>query len=179
MAGYHELFSGVWPASTIPFNDDGNVLFDAFADHCVWLVDSGCRGVVFNGSLGEYEALSASERRRVVETAVVATTPESEMAAVAARLEGSLTGTIHFEPGDEGWARQMIETLARRVGRIIANGFPTGVRASTAMHHGGPFPATTASQYTSVGARAVDRFLRPVCLQDMPDDLVPDWARVS
>lgn len=55
----------------------------------------------------------------------------------------------------------------------------TDMAVSSVMPHGGHFSATTASQYTSVGARAVDRFLRPVCLQDMPADLVPDWARVS
>ncbi|MCA8251475.1 hypothetical protein LGN12_30485, partial [Burkholderia multivorans] len=78
---------------------------------------------------------------------------------------------------DSGWpclqgAGQPV--LERKAGRILANGFPTGVEVCHAMVHGGPFPSTGSSMYTSVGASAIERFLRPVCLQDLPDSLLPD-----
>ncbi len=63
--------------------------------------------------------------------------------------------------------------LERKVGRILANGWPTGVEVSTAMVHGGPFPATSDSRTTSVGTAAIERFLRPVCYQDLPEALLP------
>jgi NADP-dependent aldehyde dehydrogenase len=68
-------------------------------------------------------------------------------------------------------------TLERKAGRILFNGFPTGVEVCHAMVHGGPFPATSDSRTTSVGATAIDRFLRPVCYQDVPPDLLPDALR--
>ncbi|MNN96272.1 Alpha-ketoglutaric semialdehyde dehydrogenase [compost metagenome] len=63
--------------------------------------------------------------------------------------------------------------LERKAGRILANGFPTGVEVCHAMVHGGPFPSTSNAMFTSVGATAIDRFLRPVCYQDLPDELLP------
>ncbi|MOA43708.1 Alpha-ketoglutaric semialdehyde dehydrogenase [compost metagenome] len=63
--------------------------------------------------------------------------------------------------------------LERKAGRILANGFPTGVEVCHAMVHGGPFPSTSNAMFTSVGASAIDRFLRPVCYQDLPDELLP------
>ena len=67
--------------------------------------------------------------------------------------------------------------LERKVGRILVNGWPTGVEVCHAMVHGGPYPATSDSRVTSVGTRAIERFLRPVCYQDVPQDLLPPELR--
>jgi alpha-ketoglutaric semialdehyde dehydrogenase len=97
----------------------------------------------------------------------------AEMMAVAEHLEGQLTATLQIEPPDYPLARQLLPTLERKVGRILANGFPTGVEVTHAMVHGGPFPATSDARATSVGSTAIERFLRPVCYQDLPADLLP------
>ncbi|HEY2070148.1 MAG TPA: aldehyde dehydrogenase (NADP(+)) [Rhizomicrobium sp.] len=96
-----------------------------------------------------------------------------ELIAVLHGLEGQLTATLHMEADDHGDARQLLPLLERKVGRILVNGWPTGVEVSPAMVHGGPFPATSDSRSTSVGTLAIDRFLRPVCYQNMPGDLLP------
>ena len=97
-----------------------------------------------------------------------------EMREVAEHLEGQLTSTLHLETTDNELARQLLPILERKAGRIVFNGYPTGVEVSYAMVHGGPFPATTDSRTTSVGATAIERFLRPVCYQDMPATLLPE-----
>lgn len=97
-----------------------------------------------------------------------------EMLAVAEHLEGQLTATLQIDEGDLALARKLLPALERKVGRILANGFPTGVEVCHAMVHGGPFPATSNAMFTSVGATAIDRFLRPVCYQDLPDALLPE-----
>jgi NADP-dependent aldehyde dehydrogenase len=71
----------------------------------------------------------------------------------------------------------LLPLLERKVGRILANGFPTGVEVSTAMVHGGPFPATADGRSTSVGTGAIARFLRPVCYQNLPQELLPEALR--
>jgi 2,5-dioxopentanoate dehydrogenase len=98
---------------------------------------------------------------------------EDEMIAVARQLEGQLTATLLMDKGDIELARRLLPVLERKAGRILANGFPTGVEVSYAMVHGGPFPATSDSRWTSVGAMAIERFLRPVCYQDLPAALLP------
>jgi NADP-dependent aldehyde dehydrogenase len=70
-------------------------------------------------------------------------------------------------------ARTLLPTLERKAGRLLVNGFPTGVEVAHAMVHGGPFPATSDSRSTSVGSLAIHRFLRPVCYQDFPAALLP------
>ncbi|HEY3597420.1 MAG TPA: aldehyde dehydrogenase (NADP(+)), partial [Paraburkholderia sp.] len=97
-----------------------------------------------------------------------------EMVKVAEYLEGQLTATLQVEPEDHELARELLPTLERKAGRILANGYPTGVEVSHAMVHGGPFPATSDSRATSVGALAIERFLRPVCYQDLPAGLLPE-----
>jgi len=98
---------------------------------------------------------------------------EAEMLAVAQALEGQLTATLHLEADDHAQARRLLPVLERKAGRILANGFPTGVEVSHAMVHGGSFPATSDGRSTSVGTAAIERFLRPVCYQDLPDALLP------
>jgi NADP-dependent aldehyde dehydrogenase len=108
---------------------------------------------------------------------LIACRDEAEMLAVARHLEGQLTATVHATDADHGIAAALLPVLERKVGRILFNGFPTGVEVSHAMVHGGPFPATSDSRSTSVGATAIERFLRPVCYQDVPQNLLPDALR--
>lgn len=107
--------------------------------------------------------------------AVVVRCEPDAMVAVARAIPGSLTGTIHAE-SDEAGSEPVLElrdVLIERVGRLVWNGFPTGVAIAPAMHHGGPYPATTHSGFTSVGQASVRRFLRPVTFQDVPEGALP------
>ncbi|MBN8817251.1 MAG: aldehyde dehydrogenase (NADP(+)) [Sphingomonas sp.] len=97
----------------------------------------------------------------------------AELAQVLAAVEGQLTVAVHFADADHGLVRDLLPLAMDRAGRVLANGFGTGVEVSPAMVHGGPYPATTDSRTTSVGTLAIDRFLRPICLQDFPEDLLP------
>ena len=96
----------------------------------------------------------------------------AELIQALQQLDGQLTATLHLETDDAAVAAPLIRILERKAGRILANGWPTGVEVSHAMVHGGPFPATSDSRTTSVGTLAIERFLRPVCYQDIPDDLL-------
>lgn len=100
-----------------------------------------------------------------------------EVARVLEAMEGQLTATLQLDAADHDLARPLLPILERKAGRILANGWPTGVEVSYAMVHGGPFPATSDPRSTSVGAAAIERFLRPVCYQDLPDDLLPALLR--
>ncbi|TDD30548.1 aldehyde dehydrogenase (NADP(+)) [Nonomuraea terrae] len=95
----------------------------------------------------------------------------SELPSVLERLEGSLTATVHSTQPDE--AAGVAEVLTKKAGRVIWNGWPTGVAVCWAMHHGGPWPSSTTT-FTSVGATAIDRWLAPTAYQDWPDALLPD-----
>jgi len=97
-----------------------------------------------------------------------------ELLQVAEHLEGQLTATLHLDAADHADAQRLLPILERKAGRILANGFPTGVEVCHAMVHGGPFPSTSNAMFTSVGATAIARFLRPVCYQDLPDALRPE-----
>jgi NADP-dependent aldehyde dehydrogenase len=97
-----------------------------------------------------------------------------ELLEVAKHVEGQLTITLQLESGDYADVRRLLPVLERKAGRILANGFPTGVEVCHAMVHGGPFPSTSNAMFTSVGATAIDRFLRPVCYQDLPEELLPE-----
>jgi alpha-ketoglutaric semialdehyde dehydrogenase len=99
------------------------------------------------------------------------------MRALLERLEGQLTVTLQMEDADIDLARALLPTLERKAGRLLVNGWPTGVEVSHAMVHGGPFPATSDGRSTSVGTLAIRRFLRPVCYQDLPHDLLPEVLR--
>ena len=101
----------------------------------------------------------------------------SEIRAVLGKLEGQLTAALHMDAGDHNAARALLPVLERKVGRILVNGFGTGVEVGHAMVHGGPYPATSDGRTTSVGSLAIDRFLRPVCYQDLPDALLPPELR--
>ena len=98
---------------------------------------------------------------------------ESDLLRAAQQLEGHLTATIHGTDEDLARSQELIRVLETKVGRIVFNGFPTGVEVNHAMVHGGPFPATSDSRTTSVGSMAILRFARPVCYQDFPEGALP------
>lgn len=101
------------------------------------------------------------------------------MREIVEALEGQLTGALHIDEADYGDARAFLPVLERRVGRILVNGFGTGVEVGHAMVHGGPFPSTSDGKSTSVGSAAISRFLRPVSYQDMPELLLPDALKAA
>ena len=96
-----------------------------------------------------------------------------DMRAAADRLEGQLTASVHAASDEWGALRGLMASLERRAGRVIVNGFPTGVEVSPAMNHGGPYPASSDTRFTSVGTGAILRFARPVCFQGYADALLP------
>ena len=101
----------------------------------------------------------------------------SEMCALAEGLEGQLTTTLHLDDDDTPLAADLLPVLEEKSGRILANGFPTGVEVASAMMHGGPYPASTDVRSTSVGTLAIARWLRPVSYQNVPLELLPEDLR--
>lgn len=100
-----------------------------------------------------------------------------DMLHVAKLMKGQLTATLHSEGDEMGDYPELVDQLGLRVGRVLVNGFPTGVEVCDAMVHGGPFPASTDSRFTSVGTTAIARFVRPVCYQNFPESLLPEALR--
>jgi NADP-dependent aldehyde dehydrogenase len=92
-------------------------------------------------------------------------------------LEGQLTAAVHFAASDTAQLAALLPLLESKAGRILANGFGTGVEVSHAMVHGGPYPATSDGRSTSVGTLAIRRFLRPICYQDIPNTVLPEELR--
>ncbi|EAQ01639.1 NAD-dependent aldehyde dehydrogenase [Pseudooceanicola batsensis HTCC2597] len=105
---------------------------------------------------------------------VVRVSGEEEMASLARGFEGQLTATLHMDEGDTKLARALLPILERKAGRLLVNGFPTGVEVADSMVHGGPYPASTNFGATSVGTLSIRRFLRPVCYQDVPATILPE-----
>lgn len=113
-------------------------------------------------------------------SSLVVRCPDLEaMLGIVEALEGQLTAALHIDEMDYGDARTFLPALERRVGRILANGFGTGVEVGHAMVHGGPYPSTADGRSTSVGSLAIFRFLRPVSYQDMPDALLHDALKTG
>jgi len=112
-------------------------------------------------------------------TLLVNSSGKEDILAFARNLEGHLTATIHGTAEDLKEYAELVEILEQKVGRIIFNGFPTGVEVCHSMVHGGPFPSTTAPQTTSVGTAAIKRFARPVCYQDFPQEALPEALKDS
>jgi alpha-ketoglutaric semialdehyde dehydrogenase len=100
----------------------------------------------------------------------------ADFTATARGFVGQLTATVQMDRGDAALAALLRPILERKAGRILANGFPTGVEVSDAMVHGGPYPASTNFGATSVGTLSIRRWLRPVCFQSMPEDILPEDA---
>ena len=125
-------------------------------DAADFLTDHSLQAEVFGAASLIVQCASDAEIRRVIE-----------------HLEGQLTTTLQLDDDDLELARSLLPTLERKAGRLLVNGWPTGVEVCDAMVHGGPFPATSDARTTSVGSAAILRFLRPVCYQDFPDSLLP------
>jgi NADP-dependent aldehyde dehydrogenase len=129
-------------------------------DGATWLADESLGHEVF-GPLGLIVKVSDFE----------------QMLEVAKHLEGQLTCTLHTSDDDSDYGRALMPILTRKAGRVLANAYPTGVEVCDAMVHGGPYPASTNFGATSVGSMAIRRFLRPVCFQDIPENLLPNDLR--
>jgi len=110
-------------------------------------------------------------------TIVVRCESDAEMLRCAHKLAGTLTATFHGSADELAERGELLDLLSRKAGRLIFNGFPTGVEVGYAMHHGGPYPATTDEKFTSVGSAAILRFARPVCYQNFPESLLPAELR--
>ena len=106
-------------------------------------------------------------------TLLVSCGSPQELEQIARGLHGQLTATVHGTEEDLAQHKNLIAILRQKAGRLIFNGFPTGVEVCAAMQHGGPYPATTDSRTTSVGAYAIKRFARPVCFQNFPQSALP------
>jgi len=110
-------------------------------------------------------------------TLLVRCGPREEFESIVDILAGQLTASIHGTEGDLAEYAWLVSRLETKVGRLIIGGFPTGVEVCPAMHHGGPYPATTDARTTSVGTAAIQRFARPICYQNAPEDLLPPELR--
>lgn len=105
---------------------------------------------------------------------VVEASSKEDLVNIAWNLQGHLTATVHGTDSDLIEYKDLLDILEQKVGRLLINGYPTGVEVCSAMVHGGPFPATSDVRSTSVGTAAINRFVRPICYQDMPQNLLPD-----
>lgn len=112
-------------------------------------------------------------------TVAVQARDEEQLRSALQGLRGQLTATLIGEPEDFAAFAWLVPLLEEKVGRILVNGYPTGVEVCDAMVHGGPYPATSDARGTSVGTLAIDRFLRPVCYQNYPQALLPEPLRDS
>jgi alpha-ketoglutaric semialdehyde dehydrogenase len=106
-------------------------------------------------------------------TLLVSAKNAGDLAAALRSLEGQLTATLHGTAMDLAEYADLLRLLERKAGRLVINGFPTGVEVCPSMHHGGPYPATTDERFTSVGTAAIQRWARPVCYQNFPPDALP------
>ena len=107
-------------------------------------------------------------------TLIVTYESAEQLLELAHSLEGQLTATIHASEKELAEHQELLDVLQTRAGRLLFNGFPTGVEVCHAMVHGGPYPATSDGRSTSVGTRAIFRFTRQVCFQSFPDSALPD-----
>ncbi len=101
----------------------------------------------------------------------------SELLSVVHKLGPALTATVHADPKDNAFASELLGVLAAKAGRLVWNGYPTGVAVTWAMHHGGLYPATTNPLHTSVGMTSIRRWLRPIAYQNVPEALLPAELR--
>lgn len=139
-----------------------------------------CEGAIFATSAAAFAADHAlGDEVFGASSLIVRCRDLAEMTQVIEGLEGQLTATLHLDTVDEADAARILPLLQEKAGRVLANGWPTGVEVTHAMVHGGPFPATSDGRTTSVGTQAMMRFLRPVCLQDIPDRLLPPGLRAD
>ena len=142
---------------------------------------SGCSSAqagLFDVSAREFLEIKALQREVFGPASlVVRCRDETELTRVLRSLEGQLTATIHATEADDALVARLLPILEGKAGRLVFNGWPTGVEVAHAMVHGGPYPATSDVRTTSVGTLAIDRFLRPVCYQNVPERLLPPALR--
>nr|WP_296776412.1 aldehyde dehydrogenase (NADP(+)) [Rhodococcus sp. (in: high G+C Gram-positive bacteria)] len=151
---------------------------------------NACRAALFVTDADSF-VTSEVEQQEVFGSSslIVKCSDAQQVRDVAALLEGQLTATVHTDEADHAEAGKLLSVLELKAGRILFDGWPTGVEVGHAMVHGGPFPATSSSATTSVGSLAIERFLRPVAYQDVPKSLLPSaiadgnpdkiWRRVD
>ena len=145
----------------------------------IWMGNEGRENYMGSAALAKTTAKNFRENSSLQNevfgpfSLVVVCEDETDLKSALQSLHGQLTATIIGLPDDLKKFQNCIDLLVARVGRVIYNGVPTGVEVSHAMMHGGPFPATTYSHFTSVGTEAIKRFLRPVCYQDCPQEFLP------
>jgi NADP-dependent aldehyde dehydrogenase len=124
-----------------------------------------------------FEKTPALREEHFGPAAIVIRSAPAEMPRLAASLGGHLTGSIHADAADAKWAAGLADAVTQHVGRLIWNGYPTGVTVVPAMTHGGPYPSSTSSLHSAVGMTAIRRFLRPVSYQNVPDAFLPAELR--
>ncbi|MCH5644774.1 aldehyde dehydrogenase (NADP(+)) [Gordonia sp. ABSL49_1] len=135
---------------------------------------NACRAALFATDADTF--LASTELQQEIfgaSSLIVKCRDQQQVREVTAKLEGQLTATVHAADTDHDDAAELVGDLELKAGRILFNGWPTGVEVGHAMVHGGPYPSTSDSRTTSVGSLAIERFLRPVAYQDVPDALRP------
>ena len=137
--------------------------------------------IIFKISAGDFmENTHLSQEIFGPASVMVVYNDDTHLLRVLKSMEGQLTATIHAGTGDDKkLLSQVVDIISEKAGRIVFGGFPTGVEVCHAMQHGGPFPSTTDSRSTSVGTAAINRFLRPVAYQNLPDQLLPEALQNS
>lgn len=134
----------------------------------------GARPMLFKTTVETFEKMPALAEEIFGPTSLVVEAESKEdLLSIAKNLSGHLTATVHGTEKDIMDNKDLIDMLEQKVGRLVINGFPTGVEVCHAMVHGGPYPSTTDGRSTSVGTAAIHRFTRPVCYQGMPNALLP------
>lgn len=133
---------------------------------------------IFEADLATLEARPHLWEEVFGPVSIVIACPDGDaLVRVARRMHGHLTASIHGTVAEIEAHRGLVAALERRVGRIVFNGYPTGIEVCAAMHHGGPWPATSDVRYTSIGTAAIERFVRPVCYQGFPQSALPAELR--
>jgi NADP-dependent aldehyde dehydrogenase len=146
---------------------------------------SGLEGFAVNPSIFETSAISYLETPDLNEeifgptTLLIKSDSHEELLRIARSLEGQLTASVHGTEQDLVEYADLLQILETKVGRLIFNGFSTGVEVCPSMVHGGPYPATSDGRSTAVGTRAIERFSRLVCYQNFPDAALPDELKES
>jgi NADP-dependent aldehyde dehydrogenase len=138
-----------------------------------------CSSALFATDLATFKANNELHEEVFGSTALIIRCKDQvEMMEFIALLKGNLTASIHASEKDLQIAQQIALAAAHKVGRLIYNQMPTGVEVCASMNHGGPFPASTQIRTTSVGSEAIKRFQRPICYQNMPNELLPELLKL-
>ncbi len=146
------------------------------AEASVAATEASC--IIYKTSIETLEAHEHLQREVFGPCSIVGACRDREaMLRFARQLEGQLTASIHGTTEDLLEYGELVHILERKVGRIIFNGFPTGIEVCPSMHHGGPYPAATHSFFTSIGTGSIYRFVRPVCYQGFPDEALPELIK--